>query len=80
MNFKRIRALCVQFYNTISKLNPNFMRNLFKLQLTNRLVREKCKMNMTISEFNQVYYGKKSLRTLALNFGTAGYILNLLKI
>ena len=48
---------------TINKLNPDFMRDLFKLRFTNRPVREKYKMNMIIPEFNQVSYGKKSLRT-----------------
>ena len=65
-NFKRLRALCVELYKTIKKLNPNFMRDLFKLGFTNRPVCEKCKMNMNILEFNQVTYEKKSLRT----FGT----------
>ena len=44
-------------------INPDFMRDLFKLRFTNRPVREKYKMNMIIPEFNQVSYGKKSLRT-----------------
>ena len=63
MNVKRLRALCVELYKTINKLNPDFMRDLFKLRFTNRPVREKYKMNMIIPEFNQVSYGKKSLRT-----------------
>ena len=63
MNVKRLRALCVELYKTINKLNPEFMRDLFKLRWTNRPVREKYKMNMIIPEFNQVSYGKKSLRT-----------------
>ena len=29
----------------------------------NRPIREKYKMNMIIPDFNQVFYGKKSLRT-----------------
>ena len=63
MNVKRLRALCVELYKTINKLNPDFMRDLFKLRFTNRPVREKCKMNMIIPEFNHVSYGKKSFRT-----------------
>ena len=39
MNAKRIRALCTELYKTINKINPNFMRDLFKLRLTNRSVR-----------------------------------------
>ena len=63
MNVKRLRALCVELYKTINKLNPDFMRDFFKLRFTNRPVREKYKMNMIIPELNQVSYGKKSLRT-----------------
>ena len=37
------------------------MRDLFKLRLTNKLIREKCRMNMIIPEFNQVSYVKKIL-------------------
>ena len=29
MNVKRIRALCVELYKTINKLNPDFMRDFF---------------------------------------------------
>ena len=63
MNVKRLRAFCVELHKTINKLNPNFIRDLFKLRFTNRSVCEKCKMNMIIPEVNQVTYGKKSLRT-----------------
>ena len=62
MNVKRVRAFCIELYKTINKLNPDFMRDLFKLQFTNRPVREKYNVNMIIAEFNQVSYGKKSLR------------------
>ena len=54
MNIKRLRALCVELYKTINKLNPDFMRDYFKLRFTNRPVREKYKMNMIIPEFS--YY------------------------
>ena len=63
MNVKRLRAPCVDLYKNINKLNPNFMRDLFKLQFTNMPVREKYKMNMIVLEFNQVSSGKKNLRT-----------------
>ena len=54
MNVKRLRAPCIEFYKTINKLNPNLMRDLLKLRLTNRPIREKYGMNMIIPEFNQV--------------------------
>ena len=76
-----LKALCVELYKTISKLNPNFISDVFKLRFTNRPVREKYQMNMIIIKFNQVSYGKKSFRTLVLNFGTVCHILiNLQKI
>ena len=43
MNVKRLRAICVELYKTINKLNPDFMREAFKLPFTNRPVREKLK-------------------------------------
>ena len=63
INVKRLRALCVELYKTINKLNVNVTRDLFKLRITIKPAREKYKMNMTIPEFNQVSYWKKSLRT-----------------
>ena len=68
MNIKRLRAVCAELYKTINKLNPNFMKDLFKLQFTKRSFCEKYKMNMTIPDFNQVSYGKKSLRTSAISY------------
>ena len=65
MNVKRLRPPFIELYKTINKLNPGFMREPFKLRFTNRPVREKYKMNMIIPDFNQVSYGKKSLRTFA---------------
>ena len=53
MNVKRLRALCVELYKTINKLDPTFMRNLFKSRFTNRSAQEKYKINMIIPEFNQ---------------------------
>ena len=60
---KKIYYLFDELYETMNKLNLNFMSDLFKLRLANRTVREKYKMNMIISRFNQVSYGKKNLRT-----------------
>ena len=64
MNVKRLRALCVELYKTINKLNVNFMRDLLKLRFTSRPVRKKYKMNVIIPEFNHVSYGKNTLRTI----------------
>ena len=80
-NVKRLRVLCIELHKNVNKLNPNFMKNLFKLRLTNNPVREKYRMNIIITGFNQVSYGKKSLIIFSRKFGTAcRIILNLLKI
>ena len=68
MNVKRLRALCVELYKTTNKLNPDLMRDLFKLRFTNRPVREKYKMNMIIPEFHQANYGKTSLISFSSKF------------
>ena len=61
MNVKRLGVLCIELHKNVNKLNPNFMKYLFKLRLTNNPVREKYRMNLIITGFNQVSYGKKSL-------------------
>ena len=58
MNVKRLRALCVELYKTMNKLNSSFKRDIFQLWLSNRPVREKYKKNMIILEFNLVSYEK----------------------
>ena len=62
MNVKRIRFLCVEIYKTINNLNPSFMKQIFELRETNRNVREKYRLNLNIPNYNQVTFGKKSLR------------------
>ena len=32
MNLRRTRSLCIEIYKTINNLNPEFMKNLFKVQ------------------------------------------------
>ena len=41
MNANRLRILCTKIYKTINNLNPNFMRALFNLRETGRLLPEK---------------------------------------
>ena len=67
MNVKRLRALCVELYKTMNKLNSSFKRDIFQLWLSNRPVREKYKKNMIILEFNLVSYEKKNWITFSRN-------------
>ena len=62
MNVKRLCFLCVEIYKTINNMNPSFMKQIFELRETNRNVREKYRLNLNISIYNQVTFGKKSLR------------------
>ena len=62
MNVKRLRFLCVEIHKTIYNLNPSFMKQIFEFRETNRNVREKYRLNLNIPNYNQVTFGKKSLR------------------
>ena len=62
MNVKRLRFLCVEIYKTINNLNPSFMKQIFESRETNRNVHEKYRLNFNIPNYNQIIFGKKSLR------------------
>ena len=61
MNVSRLRLLCIEIYKTINNLNPEFMRDLFSLRETSRLIREKYMLNLDVPVHNQVTFGNKSL-------------------
>ena len=52
------RALRLLYNN----LNHNFMKQIFELRKTNRNIREKYRLNLNIHNYNQVTFGKMSLR------------------
>ena len=62
MNVEKLCFLWVEIYKTINNLNPSFMKQIFELRETNRNVREKYRLNLNIPNYNQVTFGKKSLR------------------
>ena len=62
MRINRSRLLYNEIYKTINNLNPEFMRDLFSLRETSRLIREKYMLNLNIPVHNQVTSGSKSLR------------------
>ena len=45
-----------------NNLNPSFMKQIFEIRETNRNVREKYQLNLNIPNYDQVTFGKKSLR------------------
>ena len=40
MNLRSSRSLCIEIYKTSNNLNPDFMKNLFKVCKTDRAQRE----------------------------------------
>lgn len=60
MNVCRLRTLCIEIYKTLNEINPSFMKDVFKLRESNRLARDQYKMNLNISKYNQVNFGKKA--------------------
>ena len=64
MNVKRLRTLCVEIFKTLNNLNPSFMKTIFSLRQTDRPVPENYKLNLDISSYNQVTFGRKALTFL----------------
>ena len=62
MTLRRTRSLCIELYKTINNLNPEFMKNFFKVRKTNRAQREQYKLHLEIRKFNQLSFPNKSLR------------------
>ena len=61
MNLRRTRSLCIGIYKTLNYLNLEFMKDLFRLRATKRILREKYKFNLEIPKSNQVTFVTKSL-------------------
>ena len=51
----------IEMYKTINNLNPEFMKNLFKVCKTNTAQKEQYKLNLEIPKSNQVFFGTKRL-------------------
>ena len=62
MNIKRLRILATEIFKTINNLNPIYMKDIF--QKTIFRTSERLKFNLKSQKYNQVKYGKKSLRVL----------------
>ena len=59
INLRSHRSLCLEVFNTVYELNPNFMNDLFQLRESNRPVREKYRLNLNVPKTNQVKFGTK---------------------
>ena len=47
---------------SIQNVNPSFMKQIFQLRETNRIVQTQYKLNFSVPKVNQVIHGQKSLR------------------
>ena len=71
MNLRRQRTLCIEIYKTFTKLNPGYMNDIFKLRNTDRLTREKYKLNLEIPKPKKATFGTRSLRSYGLKIWNA---------
>ena len=62
MKLRRIRSLCTEIDKTLNNLNPEFMKDVFRISTTERVQREKCKFKLEIPKPNQLTLGTRSLR------------------
>ena len=63
MEASRLRSFCVEIYKSINSINPSFMNKIFRLTVTNRMVRSRCRLNLDIPKVNRVSFGNKSIRS-----------------
>ena len=61
MKVNRLRVSCLEIYKTTNNFNRNYMKEIFGLKETKRLMREKFKLNLGIPKYNQETLGSKSL-------------------
>ena len=55
----KLMYLCIERADNI---DPSFMKQIFQIRKTNRIVRNQDKLNLSVSKVNQGSYGEKSLR------------------
>ena len=60
-NLRRNRSLFIEIFRTLNNLNPELMKDLFRLCATKRVPREKYLFNLEIPKSSQVQFGARSL-------------------
>ena len=63
MKASRLRSLCAEIYKSINPINPSFMNEIFRLRVTNRVVRSQYRLNLDIPKFNRVSFVNNSIRS-----------------
>ena len=64
INVQNYRYLCIETFKTVHDLNPDFMKDIFRLKISSRPTRDQYKLNLEIPDKNRVRFGSKSLRSL----------------
>ena len=62
MQVKRLRTLAIEIFKTLNNLNPFYMKEIFQKSIYR--ISERLKFNLKGQRFNQVEYGRNSLRVL----------------
>ena len=60
VNVSNFRSLCIEIFKTLNDIRPSFIKDIFKLRMTNRPTEEKYNLNLEIPKLNQVRFGTKS--------------------
>ena len=63
MKASRLRSLCVEIYKIVNSINPSFMNAIFRLRVTNRMVRSQNRLNLDVPKVNRVSFSNKSIRS-----------------
>ena len=63
MNVNRLIILCVEIYKTVNNLNPEFMRDLFSLRETSRLIRKNIYVEFESTSTQPSYLSKQKLKS-----------------
>ena len=61
MKASRLRSLYVETSKSINSINPSFMNEIFRLRVTNGMVRSQYIPNLDIPKVNEVSFDNKSI-------------------
>ena len=61
VNVSNYRSLCIEIFKTLNDITPSFIKDIFKLRMSNRPTQKKNNLNLEIPKSNQVRFGTKSL-------------------
>ena len=59
ISVRNYRTLCTEIFTTLNNINPSFVKEIFRLRITNRPTREKYKLNPEIKVESSNIWNKK---------------------